>query len=326
MHAEYYRQRSGAGLIISEGLAVSLMGIGYVDTPGIFSQEQVKAWRPVTHAVHDAYGRIFAQLWHVGRISHPDFLDGHRPLAPSAINPEIQVRTPDGAKKPSVTPKSMTEKEISQTVVQFKEAARNAMDAGFDGVEIHSSNGYIFHQFFSNTANARTDRYGGTIENKVRFFFQTLKAVLQVVPANRVGVRLNPMMHGASRIDVDRDTIPTFDHIVRILNDYNLAYLHISRPFKTPVKNGIIEDLPRHFRSIYSGHLMMNGGYDRASAEALLKAGNADSVSFGRLFISNPDLPERLRYDHPLAIPDPSTFYSSGLEGYTTYPSFSPPR
>jgi len=325
-HAEYYKQRSQAGLIISEGLVVSPMGIGYVHVPGIYSKEQVQAWKLVTHAVHDAHGKIFAQLWHVGRLSHPDFLNGERPLAPSAVDPAIQVRTPDGLKKPSVTPKAMTQQEIRQTISHFKSAARNAINAGFDGIEIHSSNGYLFHQFFSNSANRRTDNYGGSIENKTRFFFQTLQSIMDVVPENRIGIRLNPNLHGSGGIDIDADSKPTFEHIVRKLNDFNLAYLHISRPFTNVISPYAIANLSRYFRSIYSGHLMMNGNYNRDSAEALLLANEADTVAFGRWFISNPDLPDRFKHGHPLARPDSTTFYTSGLEGYTTYPAYAEKR
>ncbi len=321
LHFEYYRQRAGAGLIISEGLPVSERAIGVPNIPGIYSREQAEAWKKVTLGVHEAGGRIFAQLWHVGSISHPDFHGGELPQAPSAIDPQIPLRTPQG-RRHSVVPKAMTEKDIKKTVLDFRNAAIRALDAGFDGVEIHSSNGYLFHQFFSSTTNVRIDHYGGTIENRTRFYFETLEAILGAVPDDRVGTRLNPMYHGRAAIFLNEDTLPTFEYIVERLNEYSLAYLHLSRPFFPVYSPLLIDDVPSHFRKIYSGHLMVNGEYDLESGEAGLVAGKADSVSFGRPFISNPDLVERIRHGYPWAEPDKSTFYGTGPDGYTTYPEY----
>jgi len=320
--AEYYRQRAGAGLIISEGTVVSKKGIGYVNTPGLYSDEQAEGWKKVTRAVHAQGGRIFTQLWHVGSISHPDFHEGKLPHAPSAINPDIPVRTPEG-RKPSVEPKAMTAEDIHQTITDFKMAAIRALDAGFDGVEIHSSNGYLFHQFFSNTANRRTDEYGGSIENRTRFYFEVLEAILSVVPADRVGTRLNPMYHGRAGITLTEDSLPTFEFIVKRLNDYKLAYLHLSRPFFPVESSWLIEDVPTHFRKLYQGHLMLNGEYDRDSGEAALQAGHGDSICYGRPFIANPDLPVRISNNHPWDVAETSTYYHGGAEGYTTFQSYS---
>lgn len=316
--AEYYRQRAGAGLIISEGVVVSKKAIGYINTPGLYSDEQVPGWKKITSAVHDEGGRIFAQIWHVGSISHPDYHDGELPHSPSGVNPGLPVRTPQG-RKLSVEPKAMTEEDIRTTVSDFKSAAMRAMDAGFDGIEIHSSNGYLFHQFFSTTTNLRRDEYGGGLENRCRFFFEVLDAILEVLPPEKVAARLNPMYHGRAGIMMDKDTLPTFEHIVSRLNDFNLAYLHVSRPFFPVESEFLIENVPAHFRGIYKGHLMVNGEYNRESGEEELASGNADSICYGVPYIANPDLPERFRQGHPLAVADKNTFYNSGAQGYTTY-------
>jgi N-ethylmaleimide reductase len=319
--AEYYRQRAGAGLIISEGTVVSKKGIGYVHTPGLFSDEQAEGWKKVCRAVHAEGGRIFTQLWHVGSISHPDFHEGELPHAPSSINPDIPIRTPEG-RKHSVEPKAMTLEDILQTTNDFKMAANRAMEAEFDGVEIHSSNGYLFHQFFSNTTNRRSDEYGGSIDNRTRFYFETLEAILSVVPAGQVGTRLNPMYHGRAGITLTEDSLPTFEYIVKRLNDYNLAYLHLSRPFFPVESSWLIENVPAHFRQLYQGHLMLNGEYDRESGEAEMQAGHGDSICYGRPFIANPDLLHRIKNNHPWAVADTSDYYLGGAEGYTTFQSY----
>ena len=323
LHAEYYVQRAGAGLIISEGTVVSEEGIGYVNTPGLYSDEQVKGWKKTTAAVHGAGGRIFAQLWHVGSISHPDFHGGKLPLAPSNVNPGLPIRTPAG-RKPTVAPRPMTREDILRTVSDFGKAAARAMEAGFDGVEIHSSNGYLFHQFFSRTTNRRTDRYGGTVENRTRFYFEALEAVLSAVPPGKVGTRLNPMYNGRAGIRLDEESLPTFEYLVRRLNDYRLAYLHLTRPYLPVESPFLISDVPAHFRELYRGHLMVNGIYDRDSGEAELQAGHADSVAFARPFIANPDLVERIRHNYPWAAAEPAVYYRSGAEGYTTFPAYKP--
>jgi len=320
--AEYYRQRAGAGLMITEGTVVSTKGIGYMHSPGLFSDEQTEGWKKVTGAVHAKGGRIFTQLWHVGSISHPDFHDGELPHSASAVNPDIPIRTPEG-RKHSVDPKAMTVEDIFQTINDFKMAANRAMEAEFDGVEIHSSNGYLFHQFFSNTSNSRSDEYGGSIENRTRFYFETLEAILSVVPADRVGTRLNPMYHGRAGITLTEDSLPTFEYIVKRLNDYNLAYLHLSRPFFPVESSWLIENVPAHFRQLYKGHLMLNGEYDREWGETELLAGNGDSICYGRPFIANPDLPDRIKNNHPWAVADTKDYYLGGAEGYTTFQPYS---
>lgn len=316
--AEYYGQRAGAGLIISEGTVVSKKGIGYMNTPGLYSDEQTEGWKKVTSAVHAHGGKIFTQLWHVGSISHPDYHDGELPHSASAVNPDIPIRTPLGRKQ-SVEPKAMTEEDIQQTITDFKMATVRAMEAGFDGVEIHSSNGYLFHQFFSNTSNRRKDKYGGTIKNRSRFYFQTLEAILSVIPADRVGTRLNPMYHGRAGITLNEESLPTFEYIVQHLNEYNLAYLHLSRPFFPVESTWLIKDVPAHFRKHYQGHLMLNGEYDRESGETSLQSGLGDSICYGRPFIANPDLPEKIKNNHPWAVAETKDYYLGGAEGYTTF-------
>lgn len=319
LHAEYYRQRASAGLIITEGTFVSTGGVGFVNVPGIYSSAQVEAWKQVTGAVHAAGGTIVMQLWHVGRLSHPDLLGGNLPVAPSAVNPGVQILTPSG-KKEAVTPRELTTDDIARIVEEFRRGAANALRAGFDGVELHSSNGYLFHQFFSACSNRRTDRYGGSPENRARFLFEVLEAVRAEVPAERIGVRLNPMLHGVSGIEVDAETAPTFDRIVTGLVPLGLAYLHLTRPRKVLEEEWFVRDVLGRYREKYGGTLVANMMYDRDTAEAEIAAGRADAVSFARLFIANPDLPARFAAGATLAASDPSTYYTAGPKGYTDYP------
>lgn len=316
----YYEQRASAGLIITEGSQVSERAVGYVNTPGIHTKAQVEGWKKVTKRVHDKGGKIFIQLWHVGRMSHPDFHDGELPLSSSAINPNEQSYTPDGFKD-TVTPKEMTKEDIKTTVEDFKNAAKNAVEAGFDGVEIHSSNGYLFHQFFNGTSNKRTDEYGGSHENKARFFFEVLDAIKEVIPEEKIGARFNPSLNGVFGMTMDEDTIPTFEYIIKKLNDYNLAYIHLSEPF-TDVSDipYAVTEIAKHFRPLYNGTLMINAGFDQDSGNEVIASGNADLVAFGKPYISNPDLVERFEKGLELADWDKDTFYTPGKEGYTDYP------
>lgn len=316
----YYEQRASAGLIITEGSQVSKQAIGYINTPGIHTDGQVEGWRKVTQRVHDKGGKIFIQLWHVGRMSHPDFHDGDLPVSASAINPNAKSFTPDGFKD-TVTPKAMTIEEIKQTVKDFQKAAANAIEAGFDGIEIHSSNGYLFQQFFNACSNERTDEYGGSIENRARFFFEVLDAMKEVIPQEKIGARFNPSLHGMSGITVDEETIPTFEYIIKKLNDYNLAYIHLSEPF-TDVSEVpfAVTEIAKHFRPLYNGTLMINTDFDQDKGNQVLEAGNADLIAYGKPFISNPDLVERFENNIELADWDKDTFYTTGHEGYTDYP------
>ncbi|MGB4913015.1 MAG: alkene reductase [Candidatus Dechloromonas phosphoritropha] len=323
MMARYYAQRAGAGLIVSEGTIVSPQARGYPFTPGIWSDEQVAGWRLVTDAVHDKGGLIVCQLWHCGRLSLPEFHDGQPPVAPSAVNPEWKMFSTTG-QPDTVTPHALTRDEIKGVVADFRHGAANAMAAGFDGIEIHSSNGYLFHQFFSTQSNQRDDDYGGGHENRARFFFEVLDAIGEVMPFDRVGFRLNPMMNRLHGLSVDQDTVPMWEHIVRRANSYGLAFLHLSEPFQP----GQLDDTPHgladvgaHFRPLATMPTIANGGFDQASGEARLAADLCDAVAYGRAWIANPDLVERFAANAPLNEADMTTFYQGGEQGYVDYPT-----
>lgn len=320
LHGVYYTQRASAGLIITEGSQISKEAVGYINTAGIHSKEQVQGWKTVTDMVHQKGGRIYIQLWHVGRISHPDFHNGNLPLSPSALNPEAEVYTPEGQKE-TVTPKAMTKEDISRTIEDFVSAAKNALEAGFDGVEIHASNGYLLHQFFNGTSNKRTDEYGCSHENKSRILFEIIDGIKAVIPENKIGVRLNPSLHGIFGMTMDEDTIPTFDYIIKRLGEkYDLAYLHLSEPFNDVSDISYAEtEIAKRYRPIYSGTLMINTGFDQAKGNAVIEHGDADLVSYGKPYVSNPDLVERFENHLELSEWDESTFYTTGKKGYTDY-------
>ena len=319
LHGLYYEQRASAGLLITEGSQVSPAAVGYINTPGIYSDAQVEGWKKVTKRVHDKDGKIYIQLWHVGGMSHPDFHNGALPLSSSAVNPNEKSYTPEGFKD-TVTPKAMTIEEIKATVIDFKNGAANAVKAGFDGVEIHSSNGYLFHQFFNGTSNVRTDEYGGSIENRSRFFFEVLDAVKEVIPQEKIGVRFNPSLDGIFGMKMDVETIPTFEYIIKKLNDYNLAYVHLSEPF-TDVSNipFAVQEIAKHFRPLYNGTLMINTNFNQEKGNKVIADGYADLVAYGKPYISNPDLVERFENNLELAAWDQDTFYVPGAKGYTDY-------
>ncbi len=321
IHADYYSQRASAGLIITEGSQISEIAVGYINTPGIYSSEQVEGWKKVTKAVHEEGGHIFIQLWHVGRISHPDFHNGELPLAPSAINPVEKSYTSKGFKD-TVTPKEMTLEDITQTIEDFKNGAKNAMEAGFDGIEIHSSNGYLLHQFFNATSNTRTDEYGGSIENRAKILFEVIDAIKEVMPENRIGLRLNPSLNGVFGMEADEETIPTFDYIISKLNEYSLAYLHLSEPFTDVSAIPYLEShIAKRYRPMYEGTLVINSSFDQDKGNKVIEDGLADAVAFGKLFISNPDLVERFAENAELAAWDTGTFYTPGEKGFTDFPT-----
>lgn len=318
--AEYYRQRSTAGLIISEGSQVSPMGVGYVNTPGIYSREQTEGWKKITKAVHDEGGKIFIQLWHVGRLTHPYFLEGKLPIAPSAINPNHPIRTPEGEKS-SVAPRAMSKDDIKNVINEFASAAANAVEAGFDGVEIHSSNGYLLHQFFAPCSNVRTDEYGGSIENRCRIMFELLDQMKRHIPINRIGLRLNPSSHNYHGLTIDKETIPTFDYLINKLNDYKIAYLHLSEPFTDVLDVPNAEPfIANRYRKIYKGTLIINKGFTAESGNSIIKNGGADLVAYGVPFIGNPDLVYRMKNNLPLTVADKKKYYTTGPSGYTDYP------
>lgn len=324
LHGIYYEQRASAGLIITEGAQVSKEAVGYIHTPGIHTKAQVEGWKKVTKRVHDKGGKIFIQLWHVGRISHPDFHNGALPVAPSAINPNRKSYTPDGFKD-TVTPREMTQADIDRTIQDFVNAGKNAMEAGFDGVEVHSSNGYLFHQFFTNCSNTRTDKYGGSIENNARFFFETLDAMKKAMPEQKIGVRFNPSLHSAmAGITIDEETIPTFEYIIKKLNAYDLAYVHLSEPFSdvSEVPHAVTE-IAKHFRPLYNETLMINTDFTFDKGNKVLQENEADLVAFGKPYISNPDLVARFEHKIALTNWDTKTFYTLGKVGFTDYePAF----
>jgi 2,4-dienoyl-CoA reductase-like NADH-dependent reductase (Old Yellow Enzyme family) len=309
--AEYYRQRASAGLILTEATAVTPHGVGYADTPGIWSEEQVTGWKAVTQAVHEAGGRIFMQLWHVGRISHPLFLNGELPVAPSAIAPagNVSLVRPPTA---YVVPRALARAELPQIVEQYRLGAQHAMAAGFDGVEIHGANGYLLDQFLQDSSNHRDDDYGGSIPNRARLMLEVTDAVVGVWGAARVGMHLSP--RGDSQSMGDSDHLATFSHVARELGRRRIAFLAV-REHTGPRRIG--PQLKQAFGGIY----IANEGFDLASGDALLAAGEADAVAFGRLFIANPDLPRRFAQREALTAPDPSTFYAPGAKGYTDYPA-----
>jgi len=318
LNVTYYVQRASAGLIIAEATQVSPQGLGYPSTPGIHSPEQVAGWKQVTDAMHQHGGRIFLQLWHVGRISHPDLQpDGALPVAPSAIAPKGQAATYEGM-KPFVTPRALETSEIPEIVEQYRQGAENALAAGFDGVEIHAANGYLLDQFLRDGTNQRTDEYGGSLENRTRLLLEVTDAVTGVWGAERVGVRLSPS--GTFNDMHDSDPLATFGYAAEALNRFGLAYLHIVEVNEADLRHGGTEVPTRHLRDHFTGTLMVNGGYDRDRGNAVLANKEADLVSFGTLFLANPDLPQRFALNAPLNQPDIASFYGGSEKGYTDYP------
>jgi len=315
--AEYYAQRAGAGLMLSEATSVDPMGVGYPDTPGIWSDAQVTGWQQVTRAVHAAGGRIFMQLWHVGRVSHPDYLDGQLPVAPSAIAPQghVSLLRPQ---REFVTPRALETREIPAIVAAYRQGAENGKRAGFDGVEIHGANGYLLDQFLQDGSNRRTDRYGGSIENRARLLLEATDAAISVWGAGRVGVHLAP--RGDAHSMGDSNPLATFGYVAEELGKRGIAFIFTRESLG---EKRISPELKRRF----GGVLIANEGFDRESAQRVLDAGEADAVSFGKLFISNPDLPRRLQLGAPLNPFHVETFYGYGQAdaelGYTDYPSLA---
>lgn len=318
LNADYYAQRSSAGLIITEGSQIAEDAVGYPATPGIHNAEQVAGWKRVTEAMHAKGGHIFLQLWHCGRVSHPSMLPGGKlPLAPSAIKPSGQVFTYTGMQD-YVIPHALALPEIPGIIGQYRDAAKNALAAGFDGVEIHGANGYLPDQFLRDGSNKRDDAYGGTVSKRARLMLEVTGAVCEVWGGNRVGIRLSPLQP----FNDMHDSLPeeTFSHVVRELNRFGLAYLHVTEMGKEkPGAAGPAFDLGK-LRKIWKGVYMTNSGYDMARANAALAGGEADMVSFGVPFLANPDLPARFAKGAPLNTPDQATFYGGNEKGYTDYP------
>jgi len=326
LNALYYAQRATAGLIVTEASQISPQGVGYPGTPGIHSAEQMAGWRLVTQAVHEQGGRIFLQLFHGGRISHPFLQPGEGlPVAPSALRPEGEAMTPTGP-APFVTPRALELEEIPGIVEDFRTAAQNALDAGFDGVEVHAANGYLPDQFLRDGTNRRTDAYGGSPEERARFALEIVDAAAKVWGAERVGVHISPANPFNSMSDADPEA--TFGALVEGLSRRGPAYLHVSEidlvdpgTHKAGKYLGALNSLTLKVRARFPGTYVTNGGYDRGKGIAVLGAGDADLVAFGRPFIANPDLPERFARGAPLAELDPATLYGGGEKGYTDYPA-----
>jgi len=316
--ALYYAQRASAGLIISEGAQISPQGKGYAWTPGIYSGPQIEGWRKVTDAVHAKKGRIFIQLWHVGRISHPSLQpDGRLPVAPSAIPAKAHIFDGKGF-VPTPTPHALERDEINAIIEDYRLAAKHAKSAGFDGVELHGANGYLIDQFLRDQSNQRSDCYGGSMENRARFLLEVITALIDVWPSKRIGIRLSPF----STFNSASDTNPqeTFTYVISKINEFNLGYLHLVEGETGGTRElpagGDIAKLRSHFNGIY----IANNGYNYELAQSHIDRGAADLIAFGKAFISNPDLVERLRTGMPLNIPNQNTFYGGGAEGYTDYP------
>jgi N-ethylmaleimide reductase len=315
MTAAYYAQRAGAGLIITEGMWPESMGKGYVRTPGLANSQHVAAWREVTQAVHSAGGRIVAQLMHAGRISDPSLLpDGAVPVAPSAIRPQGATYTENGM-RPHVTPRALERHEILRIVDNFGLAARRAIEAGFDGVELHAGAGYLPMQFLSSGTNLREDAYGGSVARRVRFVVEVLEAMTGAVGADRLGLKVTPEM--AFNDLTDDDPLATYFTLMSAIRPLRLAFLEMA-----PGPGSVVTHA--HMRPRFGGAYFAGVGFDPASAQALLSAGEADAVLFGKLFIANPDLPRRIAQGAALAQADPTTFYAGGARGYIDYPCLEP--
>jgi N-ethylmaleimide reductase len=321
LNVEYYQQRASAGLILTEATCIMPEAVGYPLTPGIWNAAQVAGWKTVTDAVHAAGGVIFCQLWHVGRISHPDLQPGGQlPVAPSAIKPAGDAFTLQGP-KPFVTPRALAIEELPGIVAAYQTATRNALEAGFDGVEVHAANGYLLDEFLRDGSNQRQDAYGGSIDNRARLLLEVMTGVCAVCDPKRVGVRLSPVQPFNDMRDSDPKA--TFIRVVELLNAFNLTYLHVTEMGRDiPGAAGPFFD-PLELRAIWKGVFMTNAGYDKARANTALANGQADLVAFGVPFIANPDLPERYRRDSVLNAADTSMFYGGGEKGYTDYPFLS---
>ena len=324
MMAQYYAQRTTAGLIIAEGTQISEMDQGYAWTPGIYSQEQIAGWKKVTDAVHAKDGAIFAQLWHVGRVTHPDNIGGQQPISSSALKAEnVKVFIDNGTDAPGfvdvVEPREMTKQDIADVITEYRQAALNAVEAGFDGIELHAANGYLINQFIDSEANNRTDKYGGSIENRLRFLGEVIEAMTDAIGHDRVGVRLAPFtsLNGT----VDKTPTETYTAAAVLLNKLNVVYMHIAE-----VDWDDAPETPAEFkeaiRDAFKGPIIYAGRYNTEKADQALLSGLANMISFGRPFVANPDLPTRIKHGYPLAQHDPNTLFGGAEQGLTDYPEY----
>jgi N-ethylmaleimide reductase len=327
LNATYYAQRSSAGLIISEATQISQQAQGYPATPGIHTAEQIEGWKMVTEAVHQKGGKIFLQLWHVGRISHSSFQEGGKlPVAPSAIKPGGKTMTADWKQVEFETPHALEIAEIKAIIADYRQASKNAKEAGFDGVEIHGANGYLLDQFLQDGSNQREDEYGGSVENRCKLLLEAVETVIEIWGKERVGVRLSP--YGTFNDMHDSDPIKLFDYLLTELSSRNIAYVHMVEPRATAAggADNIVSDAPSTssiFRKKFNGVFISAGGYNPESAKEAIENKSVDAVAFGRLFIANPDLPERIKTGNALNKYNRPTFYGGGEIGYTDYPFMS---
>jgi N-ethylmaleimide reductase len=318
---EYYAQRATAGLIVTECTAVSEQGKGVINGPGLWRDDQAKGWRSVTDAVHKAGGRIFCQLWHCGRVAHPDMRGGALPVAPSPLPAQGKFKFPDREVDFPI-PRELTADEIPAIIADFAAATRRAREAGFDGVELHAANGYLHDQFLQTVSNKRTDAWGGPIENRARLILETIEAMAAAWSMQRVGVRLGPSisLYGMG----DSDPLDTFGYVVRELDQRRVGYLTMLEPNEKDLEKGAaIEHVAKTFRPMTSVPFIVNTGFNKAKGIDMLRSGDADAIAYGSLFIANPDLVARLKVEAPLNKPDPSTFYGAGSKGYTDYPALT---
>ncbi|MEZ9864687.1 alkene reductase [Vibrio breoganii] len=324
MMAQYYAQRAEAGLIVAEGTQISALGQGYAWTPGIYTETQIAGWKKVTDAVHAKDGKIFAQLWHVGRVTHPDNIGGEQPISSSALKAEnVKVFIDNGTDAPGfvdvVEPREMTKADIEMVVEQYRQAALNAIEAGFDGIELHAANGYLINQFIDSEANNRTDEYGGSIENRLRFLGEVVTAMSEAIGSDRVGVRLAPFtsLNGT----IDATPVETYVAAAALLDKLNVVYVHIAE-----VDWEDAPETPKEFktavREAYKGVLIYAGRYDAEKGAEAIQENTTDMVGFGRPFISNPDLPNRIKKGYPLAPHNPETLFGGAEQGLTDYPVY----
>ncbi|MCH9689178.1 MAG: alkene reductase [Gammaproteobacteria bacterium] len=320
LNAEYYAQRASAALIISEATQISQAGKGYAWTPGIYSAAQIKGWRLVTDAVHAKGGLIFAQLWHVGRVSHPSIqMGGFAPVAPSAIKPKgLQTFIEDGGFSAVGMPRALLLDEIHATVEAYQQAAKHAIEAGFDGVEIHAANGYLIHQFMSDVSNHRKDAYGGSVQKRLRFAFEVVEAIVSAIGASRTGIRISPVTHKGDARDSAPERI--YFPLIQELSRLKLAYVHVIEGETGGERDAQGFDFYA-LRETFDGAWMVNNGYTRAMAMKAIESGYADLVAFGKPYIANPDLAERFKQNVPLNVPEQSSLYAGGEQGYTDYPA-----
>ncbi|MFN5149572.1 MAG: alkene reductase [Flavobacteriia bacterium] len=318
----YYRQRASAGLLLSEGINISLQAQGSPFTPGIYNQEQVDAWKKVTDAVHDKGGKIVAQLWHTGRVGHSIDKGGELPVAPSAIGVQGQQHFTSQGPKDYETPRALSTEEVQQIVLDYKQAAIHAIEAGFDGVELHGAFGYLPNQFLVESANQRNDQYGGSIENRCRFILEVMQALVDAIGTNKVAIKLSPSIPYNSIIDSDPTAL--FTHLIKSLNEMPLSYLHLMNAlFPTDQLPQYPRNVMETFGTLSKHPVMANGGYTRETGEQELEKGIAAMISYGALFVANPDLPKRFELNAELNEPDRNTFYGGGEKGYTDYPTLN---